>query len=275
MNLDRLLNSLIQVADHGGEMLKRHEGDDREEYMRETAAQCLEIVQRCPKFRIYEFDELADRANLDDVPDSESTETASMLPFSAFSVVMPDTVLFFQAIGFPDNTDTKSVWVFNQCVDRPKENAFDLTLPIVCLFTKNGDVAIGDHKTMEPPDDEEEKKEMYRSAGFAFATLLILSMYSKHVELVTPNDKQQKKRAKSGKYPLFEYRIITLDSIAVNQLPAKQRAGILKRLSPRTHVRRGHWAQMHGKRTFRRSCIVNAKVQHTLGRIAKDYDLQP
>ena len=86
--------------------------------------------------------------------------------------------------------------------------------------------------------------------------------------------KMQRSRQKKGKYPNFEYKVLTLDKGALAVIPHNQRSLLKKRQSPRTHLRRGHYRRYKsGKLTWVHSCIVNTKVEHTLGRISKDYEV--
>ncbi|MBP7548703.1 MAG: hypothetical protein KA761_00335 [Gemmatimonadaceae bacterium] len=79
------------------------------------------------------------------------------------------------------------------------------------------------------------------------------------------------KRARSGKPPIFEYRVLTIEaSSRAAGAPRAPLAG--DRASPRQHLRRGHIRRLDGGRTvFVRPAMVGDAAR---GALAKDYRLR-
>lgn len=128
-------------------------------------------------------------------------------------------------------------------------------------------------ETVAPDGREELYEEANKTLVSASTMLFILSICRNQVVTCKTPDGLIKKRVKHGKHPQYEYKILTLDATAVQQLPAEQRAVITGRLSPRTHTRRGHVRRTpNGKVTWVRSCIINAPYYDD-GVIVKDYDV--
>jgi hypothetical protein len=76
------------------------------------------------------------------------------------------------------------------------------------------------------------------------------------------------KRAKRGRAPIFEYRVLTLDlpsNVAANGASETRGAN---RASPRVHLRRGHIRRLEAKKIWVNAMVVGAKER---GMIVHDY----
>ena len=242
--------------------------------MANTARIALGVFQKAPKFRISDINALKELMR-DNISAEELIDITRYLPFTSFSIVEPDVTTFVISGNAVDPSDAACTWTFIQMLDQPIDRGALMFYPHFLTLDDDGNSNVTWVDPSDTPDYSTEAQESANNMLLHVTTLLCtLSVFSKQIITIRAPDRLIKKRAKNGKFPLYEYRIISLDRAIIPILPVKYRNSITGRLPPRTHLRRGHWATRNDSRYFRRSCIVNAKVQHTRGRIAKDYDIE-
>jgi len=245
----------------------------------------VNTLRSFPNFRLYDSRTLVNKLNELGISDDEKHMIQTHLPYEEFSVTIHNVMTFFFWSGnvidettatHPDNGKT----IYSVATIDHGSNAqddFKFFGPVMMLQQSDGQL---DLWTPHPPDiDQEGKDALYNAAeevmNKAVTVLNILSVCRNQVVTTRTPDGLKKKRAKQGKYPQYEYKILTLDPTAVKQLPAAQRAEVTGRLSPRTHTRRGHVRRLpSGRVTWIRSCIINAPYYDD-GVIVKDYAVHP
>jgi hypothetical protein len=131
----------------------------------------------------------------------------------------------------------------------------------------------GQHHWMHDPDgvfDAEDQE--YWSAmpmQFAMSALAALSSRGPEVRVQPAPEKLNTQRAKKGRPPIFEYRIVEIPAWAKE----KAEAGGGTHASPRLHWRRGHERRLpSGTKTFVHAHLVGAAEN---GFIHKDYAVAP
>jgi hypothetical protein len=94
----------------------------------------------------------------------------------------------------------------------------------------------------------------------AVSSLMVaLSCSNVSTVLVPAPVKLNKKRKKSGKLPLYDYRIVVVDTHdSVKKYPMSQPSGDSTRKSPREHLRRGHIRRLGDRRIWVQSAIVGS-----------------
>lgn len=92
-----------------------------------------------------------------------------------------------------------------------------------------------------------------------------------NTETISPPDKLQKKRAKNGKKPLYEYKVLQVGVPKYKQEQGVPGPGVDSRSSPRVHLRRGHIRRTpNGKAVWVQPHVVGDKRQ---GVVHKDYQV--
>ena len=94
----------------------------------------------------------------------------------------------------------------------------------------------------------------------------VLNCSNIETKTVTPSPKLNRKRAKKGKQPFFEYKILEV----VPQGAKKPHLGGTH-ASPRIHLRRGHIRRLPEKQVWVQPCVVGEKKN---GVIMKDYKIR-
>ena len=240
-----------------------------------------DVLLRCPRIRIADPEAVISRFDKDDFKSFTSTYTLKHLPFTAFTISLAE--MHFMVVrenGYEMTTDDGCPDFFLSYVQvtpdllRHGEHASFIS-PTVALFetiTNKIDFAC------ELPREEmtDELIEYLGLGRNAIITGLAIAMYSAtNATLIETPDKLQKKRAKHGKHPSFEYYVLNVDAAAIAQVPAEQRFKIVNRLPPRAHKRRGHWRRLGKIKIPVQACDVASKNELKFGRIAKDYSFTP
>lgn len=117
-----------------------------------------------------------------------------------------------------------------------------------------------------PPTTEAVLEDYQTEICAVIQALSFMRCNNVYVNSIMPPRKLNEARAKKGKPPFFEYKVLELK---------KQEATIYRsgnhsdRASPRIHLRRGHIRRLpNGESTFVSPCVVGDK---SMGMIAKDY----
>ena len=153
-----------------------------------------------------------------------------------------------------EECSAKSSYLFLGCIKA--ESAF--TFSTLESYTISGDT-----------ENQEAQEQMFETFEDIAVFLTILRCKNiKHVKH-TPNVKQQKKRRKSGKIPFFSYYTVP---IGPKKIYITENQDLVKRRSPRVHLRRGHIREYKlGKTTWVNHCVVRGKG---IGLVHKDYVVQ-
>lgn len=248
----------------------------------EVAIRGVKTLREYPTFRLYDHRELVNKINEVGIDSDEQKMIRTHLPYDEFAVVVHNvgTVFFWRGSVLPEeyNGPDYGKTIYSIATIHHGDDAqddYEFFGPVMMLQQDNGQL---DLWTPYPPDlGEDEKADLYKESektmNTAVTLLNILSVCRNQVVACKTPDGLKKKRAKHGKYPQYEYKILTLDATAVKQLPTAQRELVTGRLSPRTHTRRGHVRHYPGgKVTWVRSSIINAPY-YADGVIVKDYDV--
>ena len=230
----------------------------------------LDILRKSPRYKILDASAVWERIQKSNLDEEEETLLVTHLPFTAFSVLAPGGLLCFTQ-GDPFHNKNDVIWtlvggVFGETL--PDKSTGYLALPPMQRTLEGGR-----HLVLDTDSDYEEKiqRRLYDQTQ---KYLLLINFSGHNKEIVTVSEKLQKKRAKKGKYPNFEYYVLTLDKEATKALPATKRFTLLGRQSPRAHFRRGHKRIRRGNLEWVSECYVGLKNRRTLGRISKDYEVQ-
>lgn len=85
-----------------------------------------------------------------------------------------------------------------------------------------------------------------------------------------PNSKRNEARIKKNKAPLFEYKVLVIDTQKA-YLENVNTQGLGGHASPRSHLRRGHIRRLIDKNIWVNACVVGARSQ---GVIEKEYNVR-
>lgn len=130
-----------------------------------------------------------------------------------------------------------------------------------------GDFTLGaDADGCPDPNDSDFRDNM----KYAFNVILTLMAAlacsnSSIIDDVSPSKVKQDMRKRKGKYPLFSYKVLTIDTQNTNSGAA---SGIGTHNSPRIHLRRGHIRRLPNKTVWINACLVGDKSK---GMVTKDY----
>lgn len=139
-----------------------------------------------------------------------------------------------------------------------KRGALVDAMPVFGAFMSHEDVLAAPDALLYDVNDE-----LLTTVDFC----AIMNCQNVAYESIPASEKLNKKRAASGKPPLYEYKILTLDPTDGHQ--HTQGSGQGTHASPRIHLRRGHIRRLQsGKVTWVNAAVVGNKHQ---GVIDKDY----
>ncbi len=273
-HLERMLAGVTAQAGRTDHPLK--------EVFAHTAIRAVKLLKTYPTFRLYDHRELVTKLNEVAPPDEELEMIKRHLPYEEFAVTVHNlaTVFFFKGAVLPEEYNGpghgRTLYSIATIEHGPYgQDEYSFFGPVMMLDAGDGQL---DLWTPYPPGMPEDlKDDLYKSAErtmtSAVTLLNILSICRNQTVTVGTPKALQKKRAKHGKHANYEYKILTLDATAVQQLPAAERELVTGRLSPRTHTRRGHVRRLpSGKVTWVRSSIINAPY-YADGVIVKDYEI--
>lgn len=104
---------------------------------------------------------------------------------------------------------------------------------------------------------------------FEFIEALSCKNVSQTIFQKTPNQNVANSRAKSGKLPIYETKILTINTDY--QSSGKQRSSTGTHSSPRQHLRRGHIRRLESGNIWVNSCVVGDPNK---GKISKTYHVE-
>jgi len=245
-----------------------------------VSTRAITTLRTYPTFRLYEHRELINKLNEVGISDDEKEMINRHLPYEEFAVVIANfgTTFFWQGDPFdcfPDDYNGRPLFAIATLKHPDAEDDYQFFGPVYMAEDGDGvlDIFTPCPDAVPPSDEAELYQEANKVMVSASTMLFIISLCRNQVITCKTPDGLKKKRAKHGKYPQYEYKILTLDATAVQQLPAAQRELITGRLSPRTHTRRGHVRRnANGKVIWIRSSVINAPY-YADGLIVKDYDI--
>ena len=231
------------------------------------------ILKKSPRVKLVDLDALWQGYIDADIDDAEALIIQNSLPFTSFTIAHANEVIFYCQGDPVNNLDNALYTVI--ILDIMNGGKMGFTGPITVV--NNGDDRLTNLKiAFTPPDDSNYDWDTVTSKTLLIAKqrLAILSLNRNYFYNVKIPLKVQRKRVKKGRYPNYEYKVLILDKGAKILVPPEQRQHFLKKTPPRTHLRRGHVRRYKsGKFVWVHSCIVNSRVEHTLGRISKDYEV--
>jgi len=105
--------------------------------------------------------------------------------------------------------------------------------------------------------------------GAMLDACIVLNCDNADTEIIPAPQKLNRKRATTGKPPLFDYRVLVLKP-GSGQPPGDSHGGTHR--SPRTHVRRAHLRRLKDRTVLVRSALVNP--DNAKGYVSKDYEIR-
>jgi hypothetical protein len=198
---------------------------------------------------------------VDDIPIGKGRE------FCEARSPYPNTLLQFETPSSPGASHAMVLWreqpdgsVQIICAQRKKNKEWLSVSPTT--VTKNEDGSFHYHRI-----GYDERNQGFATLMHARALNLFYILGCSNVE-TADNPAQaalNKKRAKSGKYPVLEYKTLVLK---IDRLRTSGQTDGGSHASPRVHLRRGHVRQLEtGRRVWVQACVVGS----TNGMILKDY----
>lgn len=137
------------------------------------------------------------------------------------------------------------------------------------LFNEEGEMGQQWLDSIEQMDETKKTMMEAITAGFFSSALGALSSKGPEIRTQPAPAKLNKQRAKKGRPPIFEYRIVEIPAWA--KAKAEGLGGT--HASPRLHWRRGHERRLgEGRKTFVHACLVGVAEN---GFIHKDYAVAP
>ncbi len=241
----------------------------------------ITTLRTYPTFRLYEHEALINKLNAVGISDEEKEMINRHLPYEEFAVVVHNfgTYFFWQGDPFdcfPDDYVGRPLFCIATLAHSPNaQDDYQFFGPV--YMAEDGDGVLDIFTPVPDAVYNNDEAELYEEANKVMVTastmLFILSICRNQVISCKTPYGLIKKRVKRGKYPQYEYKILTLDATAVKQLPTLQREQVTGRLSPRTHTRRGHVRRnANGKVIWIRSSVINAPY-YADGLIVKDYEV--
>ena len=207
-----------------------------------------------------------DQENIPIGKGSEIWDARPPFPVTILQFEQPDNDLVSHWLVIFKEYDEKTNWVM--CAQRGRKDKRWRTLfPLSVTRLPNKEWRFEEIIQTDKPRNPFKTRKDSIESSFALAKNVFYVIGCSNVEMVKnqPPEALNKKRARTGKLPILEYKTLALKVTAPSQ-QQNQLGGT--HASPRLHLRRGHVRRLQsGRRVWVQPCVVGSPH----GAIVKDY----